>query len=194
MQSPQLSALQATPEAHHHHLSSPGHQPHAKFTAAEDAQIKTLVDAFGERDWYAISLRMPGRTARQCKERWANYLSPSLNTAAWTAEEDNLLIAKQRQHGSRWALIAKFFPNRTDGMVKNRFNRILRRQARVREVQLAQGPMAVMWVLGLLNRESPKKAQTSRPVVCPVLHPKTPVVVDCDFENWDDGAMEYFDF
>jgi hypothetical protein len=194
MESPQLSASQAAPEASRPLLPSPGPPAHAKFSAAEDAQIKVLVDSFGEHDWYAISLRMPGRTARQCKERWANYLSPSLNTAAWTPEEDNLLLAKQREHGSRWALIAKFFPNRTDGMVKNRYNRILRRQTRVREVQLAQGPIALMWMLGIWNRGSAKQVPAPRPVVCPVLRPESPLLVDCEFESWDDGAMEFFQF
>jgi hypothetical protein len=170
-------------------------QPHSKFSAAEDAQLRTLVDSFGEHDWYAISLRMPGRSSRQCKERWVNYLTPSLNTAAWTAEEDDLLLAKQREYGSRWALIATFFPNRTDGMVKNRFNRILRRQARVREVQIAQGPMALMWLLGLRNGGlASKRSQPPRPVAQPAFRPESPVVVDFEFENWIDRDVDFLEF
>jgi hypothetical protein len=176
-------------------MPSSERQPHAKFSAAEDAQLKSFVDSFGLHDWYAISLRMPGRTARQCKERWANYLAPSLNTAAWTSEEDNLLLAKQREYGSRWAVIAKFFPNRTDGMVKNRFNRLLRRQTRMREVQLMQGPIALMWILGHWNRDTtPKHTQPTQTVVEPIGEQESPVIADFDFESWNAGDMEFFAF
>jgi hypothetical protein len=108
----------------------------SKFSPAEDEQLRTLVDSIGPTDWCEIADRMPGRNARQCKERWTNYLSPTLNTAAWTRDEDFLLIQKYAEFGSRWTQIASFFPNRTDSMLKNRFNRLQRREQKRRELLL----------------------------------------------------------
>jgi hypothetical protein len=70
---------------------------------------------------------MRGRNARACRDRWVNHLCPNLATAAWTPEEDALLVSLQEQHGNRWVKIAPFFPNRTDVMVKNRFLALQRR-------------------------------------------------------------------
>jgi hypothetical protein len=137
---------------------------------------------------------MPDRTARQCKERWINYLSPALNTAAWTPEEDRLLLEKQRDYGSKWAQIAKFFPNRTDGMVKNRFNRLQRRQARVFEVNLRYDATALLYMLRSTGRTYTRKPPTPTPIQEPQsIEP--PIVPDFDFDQWNDPIDgEYFDF
>jgi hypothetical protein len=159
MFSPSLTSPNDGPEQPPLSRATDERQPHAKFTASEDTQLRSLVGLFGSHDWYAISLRMPGRSARQCKERWLNYLNPTLNTTAWTLEEDTLLFEKQREYGSRWTQIAKFFPNRTDGMIKNRFNQLHRREARVREVQLQHVPIAFLLMLGL-RPATPKPTST----------------------------------
>jgi hypothetical protein len=159
MFSPSLTNPNDSPEYHLSQQTTDEHQPHAKFTASEDTQLRSLVGLFGYQDWYTISLRMPGRSARQCKERWLNYLKPTLNTAAWTLEEDTLLLEKQRECGSRWTQITKFFPNRTDGMVKNRFNQLQRRETRVREVQLQHIPIALLLMHGLMPA-TPKPTST----------------------------------
>ncbi|KAH0787709.1 Myb-like DNA-binding domain containing protein [Histomonas meleagridis] len=102
-------------------------KPHAKFNEEEDERLKEVVSRLGDYDWNLIAQEMPGRNARQCKERWSYYLSPSLNTSPWTEEEDKLLLLKQRELGSKWVKISKFFLNRTDAMVKNRFQVLMRK-------------------------------------------------------------------
>ena len=64
---------------------------------------------------------MEGRNARQCRERWKHYLSPKVSTGPWTEAEDQLLNEKYSEYGSQWARISKFFMNRTDITVKNRW-------------------------------------------------------------------------
>jgi hypothetical protein len=95
-----------------------------------------LVDTFGSSDWAAIADRMPGKNQRQCRERWINYLAPELNSSSWTSEEDFLLIQKYNELGPKWVQIAAFFPNRTDSMMKNRFNKLQRREQKRRELFL----------------------------------------------------------
>ena len=101
---------------------------HEKFTEIEDQRLREVVARFEEYDWNVIASEMPGRNPRQCKERWTYYLSPTLNTSPWTNEEDNLLLMKQMELGSKWVKISKFFDNRTDAMVKNRFNVLMRKK------------------------------------------------------------------
>lgn len=110
-------------------------KPHAKFTAEDDEVLKRLVEEFGESNWAFIADRMPGRNARQVKERWAYYLSPRLNHSPWTQAEDNLLLEKQREMGSKWVRISRFFCNRTDAMVKNRFQVLKRREQKEKDLQ-----------------------------------------------------------
>lgn len=108
--------------------SSPSFKPHAKFTSEEDQILKNLVEQYGEDNWATIASMMYNRNPRQCRERYQYYLSPKLNRGEWAEEEDNLLRAKVEEFGNKWVKISKFFPSRTDAMVKNRYQVLLRRQ------------------------------------------------------------------
>jgi hypothetical protein len=102
-----------------------------RFSKEEDIQLRDLVSQFGNQNWLFIAARMPERTARQCKERWKNYLAPSLNRTPWTQEEDQLLLEKQRELGNKWARISKFFEGRTDAQIRHRWDLLSRRLGRV---------------------------------------------------------------
>jgi hypothetical protein len=101
-------------------------RPHARFSSGEDEKLRRLVEALGTSNWGPISQQMGTKNPRQCRERWCNYLDPQLNTADWNSEEDALLLRKYFELGAKWVKIARFFPNKTDAMVKNRFNKIQR--------------------------------------------------------------------
>jgi hypothetical protein len=100
----------------------------AKFSPEDDARLRSVIRLYGVSNWNLVADHIPGKTARQCRERWMYYLSPELNTCPWTPAEDALLIEKYTIFGSRWVQIAKFFTNRTDAMVKNRFLMLQRRK------------------------------------------------------------------
>jgi hypothetical protein len=168
-------------------------RPRAKFLPADDEQLRHLVEALGQTDWSAIADRMPGKNARQCKERWVNYLAPSLSTAAWTLEEDFLLIRKYAELGAKWVQIAAFFPNRTDSMIKNRFNKLQRRDQKHREL-LLRGEFAFMLPLlqtALAVGMAPVKPAVppSAPVPAPTavaaaVAAATPVIEEDEVEFW----------
>lgn len=92
------------------------------FTKAEDEKLKSLVAQFGRKNWEYISSLIPGRTGRQCRERYRNYLIPGGFYGKWTDEEDVLLYHKFKEIGSHWSKMAKYFKGRSANSIKNRWN------------------------------------------------------------------------
>lgn len=100
----------------------------AKFTPEEDAMLKALVEVTGPYHWEAKSSQMPGKSARQCRDRWFNYLDPKLNLDDWTEDEDQRLIDKFLQVGPHWKIIADYLGNRSTNAVRNRLLKLQRKQ------------------------------------------------------------------
>jgi hypothetical protein len=112
-------------------FSAPGRSPKAKFTRNEDLRLCELVETIGMTNWPKIASLMPDRNARQCRERYRNYLDPDLRWDRWTPEEDKLLIAKFRDLGPRWNTIGQFFVNRSDNALRNRWQQLSRRKMKI---------------------------------------------------------------
>lgn len=89
------------------------------FTPSEDQRLKELVDKFGDKEWKYIARCMPGRTTRQCRERYKNYLDPKFKNKPWTQEENQLLIEKYNEIGPKWSQLSQFFDSRSEVNIKN---------------------------------------------------------------------------
>ena len=63
-----------------------------KFSPDEDKLLKEQVLKLGEKGWKKIAEYLPGRSARQCRERYKNYLCPSVSSDPWTKDEDEKLL------------------------------------------------------------------------------------------------------
>jgi hypothetical protein len=91
-----------------------------KYDKREDERLRLLVHQYGTDDWSRIALFMCERTARQCRERWRNFLHPGLVNGPWTPEEDRLLIELYHQHGPNWGIMHRIhFPTRSNNNIKN---------------------------------------------------------------------------
>jgi hypothetical protein len=108
------------------------------FTADEDTRLTDLVKELGDRAWNEIEKRMPGRSCRQCRERWNLYLSPTVSNDPWTPEEDAQLMQLYQGYGPRWTVIANHFPKRTPNNIKNRQKQLQRRSQRIARLTPAQ--------------------------------------------------------
>lgn len=93
-----------------------------KFTSEEDALIRELIPKLGDKNWMMMSKHLPGRTPRQVRDRWKNYLCPTITNDPWTAADDTLLYKYVMQYGPHWVTIAKLMPGRTDSNLKNRWS------------------------------------------------------------------------
>jgi hypothetical protein len=102
-------------------------KPRQTFSIAEDHGLVGLVQRLGEHDWTTVASQMPGRTARQCRDRWKCYLSPQLSTEEWSESEDQMLIDEYSRIGPRWTTIASAMKRRSEVAVKNRWKLLRRR-------------------------------------------------------------------
>jgi hypothetical protein len=126
-----------------------------KFSPEEDALLMRIIREHGAKDWVKVASFMRTRNPRQCRERYKNYLNPDLRRGDWTLEEDRLLELKHQECGAKWNKIGRFFVNRSDISLRNRWMILARRQAK------EEGPPE-------LKRHIP-----APPVVLPIMAPIT---------------------
>lgn len=86
----------------------------------EDQQIIHLVKKYGT-SWSRISKEMQSRNGKQIRDRYINVLDPFINKDKFTIEEDAKIVELYNKIGSKWSIIAKYFPHRTADMIKNRY-------------------------------------------------------------------------
>lgn len=98
------------------------------FTKEEDEKIKALVQVFGTKKWIKIASYIHGRTSKQCRDRYLNYLVPGYFNGEWSKEEDELLLKLYEKYGSKWTIIQRSFQDRSANALKNRWNYFLSRQ------------------------------------------------------------------
>lgn len=99
-------------------------QTRKSFTPEEDIELIKLIQIYGANKWENIASFMPYRNARQCRERWKSFLSPTVINAPWTQAEDAYLKELYNNYGPKWAKITKYFVGRSDYNVKNRWQKI----------------------------------------------------------------------
>lgn len=115
---------------HSANIKSGRPHPKIKFSPEEDFRLRTIILRFGDQDWNFIAGLMKDRNPRQCRERWLKYLAPNVRFDPWTSEEDKQLEGLVNNFGQKWVKISKFFRNRTDINVKNRWLVLQRQKAK----------------------------------------------------------------
>ncbi|EAY12981.1 Myb-like DNA-binding domain containing protein [Trichomonas vaginalis G3] len=120
-------------------MVKPPRKPRQPFTQKEDEKLKQLVESLGDADWTIIARCMENRTPRQCRDRYKEYLMPSLNTSDWTPEEDNILRQKIKEYGKKWAIVCISLNGRSETSAKNRWRLLERRESNMKnEAKIAE--------------------------------------------------------
>ena len=126
---------QAVPHPNHVRLdlSKLNRKPRKIFTEEEDNILRRIMTTEAFVTWELVAKRLYGRTARQCRDRWLNYLAPNVRRTPWTPEEDKLLLEKINDLGTHWSSISKYFDGRSDNHIKNRWYSYLKNHVKVDE-------------------------------------------------------------
>lgn len=96
------------------------------WTAQEDRLLANAVAMHGESDnWKAVAHCVPERSNKACRKRWLHSLSPNVKKSAWTPEEDHLLLELYEVYSTKWSVIARHIPGRTDDACSKRYREAL---------------------------------------------------------------------
>lgn len=99
-----------------------------KWTEQEDELLRSVVAKKGSHDWKMIASFVPGRSGKQCRERWLFSLDPTINKEPWTDDEDDKLIDLQQKYGNKWSKFVDHFAGRSASSIKNRYSLLSRRK------------------------------------------------------------------
>lgn len=100
-----------------------------RWKADEDSKLKDAVKMHGGKSWDKITVLVPGRTKKQCWNRWCDALDPcidlaSVHTGKWTEDELIKLKGAVHTHGGKdWIAIAAMVPGRTKIQCRLMYNR-----------------------------------------------------------------------
>lgn len=96
----------------------------------EENQLLTeWVNKNGPKNWKKCCNVIPGRTGKQCREHWNNYLNPEIIKSNWTTEEDLIIMNFYYKFKGSWKILINAFNGRTENSIKNRFFSELRKIA-----------------------------------------------------------------
>ena len=99
-----------------------------RWTKQEDQSLREYVNLYGEKAWQEVCKFIPGRRAKQCRERWLIYLSPKIRKEDFTDAEDDLLRALVELYGKKWTKISHMFVGRAPETLKTRYATLIRRE------------------------------------------------------------------
>lgn len=94
------------------------------WTNVEDEILRAAVAKYGMQQWSRVASLLVRKTARQCKARWTEWLSPTVRKTDWTAAEDEKLLHLARIMPNMWRSIAPML-SRTATQCLERYNYLL---------------------------------------------------------------------
>ena len=99
-----------------------------KWTADEGKMLNNAVRAHGAKNGEEIAALVPGRTKKQCHNRWRDTLDSNIDPTTarvgkWTADECKLLKDAIPMRGAKnWVEIAALVPGRTNQQCQKRWH------------------------------------------------------------------------
>ncbi|OBZ76938.1 snRNA-activating protein complex subunit 4 [Grifola frondosa] len=99
------------------------------WTEDEDARLRQAVAVFGN-SWVDIATFVPGRNNEQCRDRYQEYLNPTVTKGKWTPDQDQALLHAVEQVGeSKWKEVSQLLNiGRTDNMCRVRYVLLMKRK------------------------------------------------------------------
>lgn len=104
------------------------------WTVKEDQLLADTVKLHGPGKWRTIAVQVPGRTNKQCRDRYLYHIDPKVSHAPFSPGEDLSILMSVHELGHKWSRVAARLPGRTDNAVKNRYNYFLQTGPLAKEV------------------------------------------------------------
>eukprot|EP00808_Paulinella_micropora_P032334 g35259.t1 len=90
----------------------------------EDEILKAAVMKYGKNQWARISSLLVRKSSKQCKQRWYEWLDPSIKKTEWTREEEEKLVHLAKIMPCQWRTIAPII-GRTAAQCLEHYERLL---------------------------------------------------------------------
>ena len=91
------------------------------WTEKENAILINWVKDKGPIKWTECSKLISGRNGKQCREHYLNILTKDNKKISWSVEDDFKIFYLIKKYGTNWVKISKFFLDRNENQIKNRF-------------------------------------------------------------------------
>ena len=100
------------------------------WTLHDDSVLKhkILTNGRSSMNWNEVALSFPGRTGKQCRERWHHHLREGIKKGEWSEKDDATILSSHARLGNRWSKISKLLTKRSDNDVKNRYKTLQKMQ------------------------------------------------------------------
>ena len=105
------------------------------WTESEDKSLKDIKESCESESWSEVSTLLEQsigikRSAKQCRDRYFNYLTNQNVDSAWRDSEIDQLFECFLKHGTKWSLISKEIQSKNESQIKNLFYATIRRNIR----------------------------------------------------------------
>jgi Myb-like DNA-binding protein FlbD len=110
---------------------SGGSHRRGPWSQGEDAYLVQLVHTQGALNWVRVAQLIGSRSPKQCRERYHQNLSPTLNHEPISPEEGLQIERMVGEMGKRWSEIARRLHGRSDNAKKNWWNGSRNRRQRL---------------------------------------------------------------
>lgn len=102
-------------------LAAAAEEEHRESSSTSSSNGNASISTFTQ--WADLAPQLPGRTGKQIRDRWVNYLNPAINHLPFSRDDDLQLWRGHEDLGKRWVEISVkvFHSTRSENHIKNRW-------------------------------------------------------------------------
>ena len=107
------------------------------WTEDENRQLLLAVKKYGTHNWRKVAQFLPGRSNRQCRERYMMRLNFGIERklGEWTAQEDRLILDLAPKHDFHWVKIEEKIKGRNARQIASRYELLIRYKSKGKDIR-----------------------------------------------------------